>query len=96
MFQKLTIKTKIFIAFMSIGIIPLFIASIIFLNMSDSALTEKAFNQMESIREVKKKHLEDFFNNNKNNMNVLLETVASFRQSAYEKLENTQDIKKTR
>ena len=41
-----------------------------------------------------KKHLEDFINEQKTDMSALMEAVASFRQSAYEKLENTQEIKK--
>ena len=94
MFQRLKIRTKIFAAFLSIGIIPILITGIISLNRAGSALTQQAFSQLESIREVKKKHLEAFFDEQKKDIAILMETAANFRQSAYEKMENTQEIKK--
>jgi methyl-accepting chemotaxis protein len=57
---KLKIRTKLTIAFLCVGIIPFAIMSIISLIQAQTALHEQAFNQMKSLRDVKKGQVENY------------------------------------
>jgi methyl-accepting chemotaxis protein len=54
MFSKLTLKVKLLLAFLLVGIIPFAAMALMALNKADKALYNQAFAQMESIRDVKK------------------------------------------
>ena len=58
---KMTLKTKLIISMLAVGIIPLLVAGLLLLNTSSNALQQQAFNQMESLRTVKKTQVEDYF-----------------------------------
>ncbi|WP_054694274.1 hypothetical protein [Desulfosarcina cetonica] len=54
MFQKFTLKFKLLIAFLSVGIIPFALMAIVALNKANSALHDQAFAQIRSMRDIKK------------------------------------------
>jgi methyl-accepting chemotaxis protein len=54
MFSKFTLKTKLLAAFLCIGILPFAVMAIVALSKADSALSDQAFAQMRSMRDVKK------------------------------------------
>jgi len=94
MFKKMKLRTKLLSAFLFMSLFPFFIIGFIALHISNSALSEQAFGKLENIREVKKSQIENFFRERKNDMNILMETVATFRQGAVEKFATAQENKK--
>ena len=54
MFSKMSLKFKLLFAFLCVGIIPFAIMAIVALNNANSALSNQAFAQMKSMRDVKK------------------------------------------
>jgi len=94
MFKKMKLRTKLLSAFLLMSLFPFTVISLISLYISNSALSEQAFGKLENIREVKKSQLENFFRERKQDMNILIETVATFRQGAIEKFAAAQEIKK--
>lgn len=93
MFNNMKIGTKLFVAFFGIAFI-FSLAGIFSLLESHKALSNAAFNQLESIREDKKSRVEDYFAERESDMHVLLETVALFRQNAFGQLQAVRDHKK--
>ena len=94
MFQNLKIKTKLSIAFLLMSSIAFITNGVISVRVSNTALSTLAFSKLESLREVKKTHIERFFKERERNMGALLETVALFEQSAFEKMQSVQQEKK--
>ncbi|CAN2039774.1 methyl-accepting chemotaxis protein [Candidatus Magnetomoraceae bacterium gMMP-15] len=98
MLQKLKdIKfgTKLLAAFLTVGIIPLTITGLISLQRIDSALEKQALAQLESVREIKKAQVEKFFNERRDDMDVLMETVATLKQEAFSKVAVIQSTRKS-
>jgi len=56
-----TLKKKLLIAFLSTGLIPLLIGGFIVNQQASQALETAAFNQLESIREIKRNEIENYF-----------------------------------
>ncbi len=54
MFRKMSLRVKLIIAFLCVGIIPFAVIAVISLVTASSALHDKAFDQMKSMRDVKK------------------------------------------
>lgn len=94
MFKNIKLRTKLLGAFLAVGIIPFALIGGLSLIGSEKALSDMAFGQLESVREVKKAHILNFFAERQAAMAVLMETVANFRQAAFEKLRTVQEIKK--
>lgn len=88
------IRTKLLLAFLGMSILPFAIMGMIAFFTSRTALSDLAFDQLESLREVKKTHIEMFFDERRKNMSVLMETVAIFKQAAFEKMSSVQEVKK--
>ena len=95
MFKNMKLGIKLLIAFLLVGIIPFAVAAVISMTQSSRALSEKAFNQLEAVREIKKAQIERFFSERRGDMGVLMETVGSYYQSAFDKLASIQSNKKT-
>jgi methyl-accepting chemotaxis protein len=89
------LKAKLTISFLAACIIPLSVVGFIALNSSKRSLSEQAFRQLESIRELKKEQISSYFRERQADMDALIQTVSGFRQAAFEKLRVSQDIKKT-
>jgi len=88
------LKTKLLIAFLITTIIPFAVIGSISLLTSKSALSELAFGHLENMREVKKTQIRMFLAERKVNTDILMKTVANFRQAAFDKLRTVQEIKK--
>ncbi len=88
------IRTKLLLAFLGMSIIPFVIIGMISLLTSRTALSNLAFAQLESLREVKKRQIEMFFDERRKNMSILMETVGIFKQAAFEKMRSVQEVKK--
>ncbi len=60
MFNKLTLRKKLVFAFLAVGIIPFAVMAIVSFYKAQTALERQAFNQMTSMREVKKGEVERY------------------------------------
>ena len=60
MFKKLTLKIKLLIAFLCVGIIPFAVMASVSLYKANAALNDQAFAQMKSMRDVKKGEVERY------------------------------------
>ncbi len=96
MLQTVRLRTKFLLALVLLGITPLAVVGYITFNNSNTALTEAAFAQLESIREIKKAQILHVFDTHQRNMEVLLETVRTLRQEALEKFRSVQESQKAR
>jgi methyl-accepting chemotaxis protein len=58
---QVTLKTKLIVSMLAVGILPLLVAGVLMLSKSSNALQQQAFNQLESLRTVKTAQVEDYF-----------------------------------
>jgi len=89
------LRSKLTISFLAACIIPLSVIGLIALNSSKRSLSDQAFRQLESVRELKKVQISNYFRERQTDMDALIQTVTNFRYAAFEKLRVSQDIKKT-
>ncbi len=88
-FQKL--NQKLIALFLALSLIPLIVFAVINLNIANNALKNGAFNQLESIREIKKLELSNYIESLKSSLIVLqndpyvAESFVSFK-SAFDKM----------
>ena len=87
------IGTKLYISFMLIAVIFI-TAGVSFLLESQTALSQAAFNQLESARADKKAQIEAFFIERQADIKILTNTISVFQQNAFQKLEATRESKK--
>ena len=59
--MKIGMGAKVITLFLIAGLVPLAVMGIISNNSSSNALKQQAFNQLVSVREIKKKQIEDYF-----------------------------------
>jgi len=90
----MTIGKKLLIAALAIGLIPFLIVGSIALFGGRHVLSNQAFSHLESVREIKKVQLENFFTEKQNDMQILLNMVATIQQNAFNKLRAVQENKK--
>lgn len=93
--NSLNLKTKLISVLVVIGMVPFFIIGYVALQQSATAIEELAFNQLTSVRSIKEKQLEDFFNARQLDLDTLVETVGTIEQEAFNKLIAVREIKKT-
>jgi len=86
--------TKLLVMFLSVGIIPFAVISLISLNKSGNALSQQAFNQLDALKGIKTGQIEQYFAERKGDLGVLVETVSTLRRETFQKLEAIQKIKK--
>ncbi len=92
--KNISIKMQLLLAFLTISLIPLAVIGIVAMNRSSNALTNFAFGQLESLREVKKDRILNFLDERESDTHVLLDTVSTLRQAAFDKLRTVQENKK--
>ncbi len=93
MFRRMNLSAKLVIVFLAVGVIPFAVIGVASLRESSNAVTRQAFGQLESMREVKKSQLENYFQQRKNEMSAMMETVASLEDAAAKKLDAVQELK---
>ncbi|MBI1390999.1 MAG: hypothetical protein GC154_21430 [bacterium] len=94
--NDLKMKPKLITLFLIVGLLPLTLIGWWSTHLSRQALTEKSYNQLEGMRDVKKLQIEKFFNERQDDMAALVETVGTLRREAFNKLIAVRDIKKRR
>ncbi len=86
--------TKLLVTFLAIGVIPFASIGIYSLLSSSRALSDQAYRQLESVREIKKEQIEKFFSERRGDMGVLVDTVSAMTWEAFQKLSVVQQLKK--
>ena len=94
--MKINLGTRLISLFAIAGFVPLLAVGVLSYYNSSKSLKEQAFNQLVSIRNVKKTNIEDWFNERAANMNQLIgspvvvnaikELKIAFRESGAEKV----------
>ena len=82
------------ILFSLAAILPFVILSVMAVSTARESFIQDKFEQLVSIRGIKKAQIEKFFDERKGDMGVLVETVATLRKEAFSKLKAVQQIKK--
>ncbi|KPA12963.1 methyl-accepting chemotaxis protein, partial [Candidatus Magnetomorum sp. HK-1] len=94
--KNLSLKTKLVVAFLIVGILPLSVGEYLCLKNAEEALKEQVFMQLSGVREIKKAQIQKFFNERKTNLNVLVQSIETLKDDAYNRLETIQKLKKNR
>jgi PAS domain S-box-containing protein len=71
MSARLTIRTKLIIVLLILGLVPFILLGYISLNVSHTALSEQAFNHLISTRNARKAQIERYFQNIRADISVL-------------------------
>ncbi|MGM0419271.1 MAG: hypothetical protein ACQEQS_11160, partial [Thermodesulfobacteriota bacterium] len=93
--KNLSLRNKLILSFLAVGVIPFAIIGGVSLMKSGSALSQKAFEQLESSRETKKTQIERFFNERRGDMKVMIESVSKIQEEAVNKISSIQELKKS-
>ena len=93
--KQLRFKTKLLVLFLIVGLVPIILVTIISTSLARRSLLSASYNQLESVREIKKTNIEKYFNERSGDMSVLLETVSTLRLEAFSKLDSIQENKST-
>lgn len=88
------IGTQLLVTALAISSIPAMIIGTIALWNNHYALSNQAFSQLESVREVKKAQIEECFMDKQKDMQVLLDMMTTVKQHAFQKLQMVQENKK--
>ncbi|CAN2040734.1 methyl-accepting chemotaxis protein [Candidatus Magnetomoraceae bacterium gMMP-15] len=93
--KDIKMKPKLMVLFLLAGIIPLIFVGWWSSRLATEALMTKSYGQLEAVRGIKQGQIENFFEERKGDMGVLVETVNTLRSEAFSKLEAVREIKKT-
>jgi len=94
MFKNIKLRTKLLMAFLAVGVLPFAAIGTVSLIKASDALSNLAFDQLESMREVKHNQVDNLLTGFHDHMSVLIETVGTLRREAFEKLKSVERIKK--
>ncbi|CCK82276.1 methyl-accepting chemotaxis sensory transducer [Desulfobacula toluolica Tol2] len=89
--KKMGLNTLIFSL---VAIVPFVILGVMAVKTAQQSFVESKFEQLSSVRSIKKGQIEKFFKEREGDMGVLVETVSTLRQEAFAKLVAVQEIKK--
>jgi len=92
--NNIKIKPKLISLFLIVGLIPVAIVGWFSLNKAETALEATSFNQLESVRDIKKSQLRDYFDSITSNIETLEETLSNIQNEAYSKIDAISSIKK--
>ena len=93
--KMLKLKPKLIGIFLMVGIVPLIFIGWWSCRQATDSLMRQSYNQLESVRGIKKAQIAKYFEERKGDMGVLSETVGTLRKEALNKLIAVRDIKKT-
>ena len=89
--RQMTLST---VLFSLAAVVPFLIICVLAVTTARNSFVQDKFEQLTSIREIKKSQIERFFEARKNDMSVLVETVGTLRKDALGKLEAVRQTKK--
>ena len=74
--KNMSLRAKLLMAFLAVGLIPFGMISIVSYVKSSSALSRQAFDQLEGVRGIKKNQIEDYFKSLGHSVRSLTENTA--------------------
>lgn len=90
MFRKMTLKNRLLLSFLAVGVIPFAVIGLYALYESSAALEHAAFNELEAVCQIKHNQIEYYFQERKGDLGVLAETVNALRRDAIRQMESLQ------
>ena len=81
-----SLKGKLILFFVLVGLIPAVLVGVISYVTASGSMRDEAFNKMEAVQEIKRAQIEGYFEERHGDMGVLMETVATLRKEAFDKL----------
>jgi len=95
-FQRIrrSIRSKLLVAFLLIGLTPIIILSYLSYQMLSTSQMESAKEKMDSVKTNKAKIIQSYFEDRFVDLNVLVDMVETLRLDAFRKLKSIADIKK--
>ncbi|MBF0451111.1 MAG: HAMP domain-containing protein [Candidatus Magnetomorum sp.] len=94
MMRNMKLGTRLIMVFLLVGLIPFIVMGIIALSKSSTAISDLSNDQLVSLREIKKLQIETFLKEQQVNLNIVLETVSTLRQEAFDRLKASEYLKK--
>ncbi len=94
--QNIKMKPKLISLFLFVGLIPMVFVAWWSSNKATEALMKKSYDSLTAVREIKKFEIEKLFKESRSDMGVLLETVATLRSEAFNKIKAVEAAKKAR
>ncbi len=91
----MSLKAKLGIAFLAVGILPAAIIGFLSLKEAGETIERQAFNQLESVRSIKKAQIERFFAERKGDAGVLVDTISTLRRESMKKLSAVRETKRS-
>jgi methyl-accepting chemotaxis protein len=93
--KNLKLKVKFTLLFILIGLIPAIIISMISTSNSSKDVTNKVYNQLTAINQIKKQSIVTYFEERQGDMGVLVNIADTLKIQAFEKLTGVNTLKKS-
>ncbi len=93
MLNKIKMKPKLIGLFLLVGLVPLIIVAVFSLIRSQNSLMDQAYNNLQAVHQTKQVQIEKYFSERQGDLEVLVETVATLRQNAFDELAAVQAMK---
>lgn len=90
-----SLKVKFILIFIALGLIPAIIISAISTFNSSKDVTDKVYNQLTAINQIKKQAIVSYFSERKGDMGVLIDIADSMQQQAFNNLSAINELKKS-
>lgn len=94
MFKMESLKTKIMLLLVAIGLIPAAIISVVTTFNNSDDVSDKVYSQLTAINQIKKQSIETYFKERKGDMSVLVDIASTMKKQAFMKLSAINSVKK--
>jgi methyl-accepting chemotaxis protein len=89
-----SLKAKFILIFILMGVIPAIIISIISTISSSNDVTDKVYNQLTAINQIKKQAIINYFSEREGDIGVLVDIADTMQEQAFKKLMSINELKK--
>jgi methyl-accepting chemotaxis protein len=93
-FSDLSLRIKLLVFFLVVGLIPFLTVSIISYNSSEKALRAQIMAQLDGIRETKDRQIDNYLEERKSDMDILTQTAQTFWTEALNGIEGIETQKR--
>ncbi|WP_432472788.1 methyl-accepting chemotaxis protein [Amphritea sp. HPY] len=91
--KRLKLAQKLLLSFLVLGVVPAVVVGFLCVGQASLDLEEQVFQQLESIREIKKTELEKYFSDRQADMGSILDTVGTLRRLEMARLDAVREVK---
>ena len=92
--QDVPMQRKLVGSFLLVGCVPAILLTLVSLIVAIFSLSSSTYEQLTGLRQAKQRQLDNYFSEQRNDLQVLSKTVESFQQAADEKLSAIMEAKK--